>query len=126
MRLLHYTTEDCAHSIQYRGLDPTKSRGKEACVWLVEEFAAWRLVRHLEALRGVPTGGWVVFVVNVPDAWLVRSAIPGRYKCYQKIPAILCHSHRLKLRRKTDRCKGRAKLLPFVRRHKGHTGPPAA
>lgn len=117
MKLRHYTTEDCAEAIRSHGLDPTKSRGKEQCVWLVDDFAAWKLVQHLEALRGVPPAGWVVFTVNVPGSWLVRTPCAGRWKCYRPIPACRCRSLRLERRDRVSRRKdGGPRPRPVLRR----------
>lgn len=119
MILRHYTTRENAVSIHHNGLDPAKSRGKEKCVWLVDEFAAWRLVRHLEASRGAPPDGWAVLLVNVPDEWLVRTPVMGRWKCYHHIPAGHCRYFPLERQYRTARRKDGGPRRPPSPRRRG-------
>jgi hypothetical protein len=72
-------------SIFARGLQPARSLGRLAGIWLHARSRSPWAVAHVAARHGVPAAAVVVLSVRVPRAWLSRRA-RGSWVCPRVIP----------------------------------------
>lgn len=91
MVLRHATLASNLPSIMETGLDPQRSQGIEAAVWLhTPSYTPWAVL-HTQKRHKVLFEGVVVLEVDVPRGWL-RRARTGLWKCNRMI-----HSHRIRV-----------------------------
>lgn len=80
--LYHVTPLTNVDRIRSRGLLTKFSRGRYKCVWLVDHAGLRRIVYHLAEQKRLCPRDFGVYRVTVPRAFLSRTGIPGRYRCW--------------------------------------------
>lgn len=87
MKLQHTTLARNIPGIMRDGIDPKRSKGRLAAVWLhVPSRKDWAIV-HTLTRHGGRVSDVVVLDVTVPRSWLRRSAWRGKYYCTRVIPS---------------------------------------
>ena len=72
MRLYHATLKSNLVSINEKGINPSFSKGKEACIWLhIRSRNEWAK-RHTAKRYAVPIADIVIFAVEIPRSRLQR------------------------------------------------------
>ena len=72
MRLYHATLKSNLVSINEKGINPSFSKGKEACIWLhIRSRNEWAKL-HTAKRYAVPIADIVIFAVEIPRSRLTR------------------------------------------------------